>query len=161
MLNNIKKAYLPYLIGAIACVVAEVILFFFAVGSKSALAIILALAAIAATGFIAYTVYNISLVGKSSAVLAERDMAATKTSQKITKFVVQFFLYGMHEIRLSLGAYITDSCFVQVVHLCQAVFNQVIAHSNLINRITDICKGQSRQICRVLTIDFLYAFSHI
>ena len=94
MLNNIKKGYLPYLIGAIACVVAEVILFFFAVGSKSALAIILAIAAIAATGFIAYTVYNASLVGKSSAVLAERDMAQTKTSQKITKFIVQFFLYG-------------------------------------------------------------------
>ena len=33
-------------------------------------------------------------VNKSSPVLTERDMAQTKTSQRITKIVVQFFLYA-------------------------------------------------------------------
>ena len=91
---NIKKGYLPYLIGSIACCVAEIILFFFAVGSKSALAIILAIAAAAAAGFFAWLVYRESLATKDSIVLSERDMAQTKATQKVTKFVVQFLLYA-------------------------------------------------------------------
>ena len=94
MLNNIKKGYLPYLIGAIACVAAEVILFFFAVASKSALAIIFAIAAIAGAGVITWFVYQNSLIVKDSAVLAERDMAQTKASQRVTKTIVQILLYA-------------------------------------------------------------------
>jgi len=92
-MNNIKKGYLPYLIGAIACCVAEIILFFFAASSKSTLAIIFAIAAVAGTGVIAWLVYRSSLIVKDGAVLVERDMAQTKTSQRITKIIVQILLY--------------------------------------------------------------------
>ena len=93
-MNNLKKGYLPYLVGAIACCVIEVILFFFAISCDSVFAVILSVASIAATAFIAWLVYRKSLITKDSNVLTERDMAATKTSQKVVKFFVQFFLYA-------------------------------------------------------------------
>ena len=93
-MNNLKKGYLPYLVGAIACCVIEVILFFFAISCDSVFAVILSIASIAATAFIAWLVYRKSLITKDSSVLTERDMAATKTSQKVVKFFVQFFLYA-------------------------------------------------------------------
>ncbi len=93
-MNNIKKGYLPYLIGAIACCAAEVILFFFALGANSVLTVLLSILSVAATAFIAWWVYRRSLCTKDSVVLAERDLAQTKTSQKITKFIVQFLLYA-------------------------------------------------------------------
>ena len=92
-MNNIKKGYLPYLIGAIACVVAEVVLFFFAIGSKSAFAIILSIAAVAATAFIAWLVYRKSLITKGSVVMSAKDMQKTSTKDKVIKVFVQLLLY--------------------------------------------------------------------
>ena len=92
-MNNIKKGYLPYLIGAIACVVAEVVLFFFAIGSKSAFAIILSIAAVAATAFIAWLVYRKSLITKDSVVMSAKDMQKTSTKDKVIKVFVQLLLY--------------------------------------------------------------------
>ena len=48
---NIKKGYLPYLIGEVACFIAEVVLFFLALGTKSIIAIITAGVAVAVSGF--------------------------------------------------------------------------------------------------------------
>lgn len=93
-MNNIKKGYLPYLIGSIACCAIEVVLFFFAISCDSVFAVITSIVAIAATAFVAWLVYRKSLVANDSDVLSERDMATTKTSQKIMKFIVQFFLYA-------------------------------------------------------------------
>ena len=71
-MNRIKKGYLPYLIGEIACCVAEIVLFFFALYSDSLFAVIVALIAIAATGVGVWYAY------KKSASHA----AATRVTEK-------------------------------------------------------------------------------
>ena len=62
---NIKKGYLPYLIGELACFIAEVVLFFLALGTKSIIAIITAVVAVAVSVFAVACVYKKSCVKKA------------------------------------------------------------------------------------------------
>ena len=87
--NRIKKGYLPYLIGEIACCVAEIVLFFFALHSDSLLAVIVALIAIAATGvgvWYAYKKFGIDLDSTGGAVVKPRDIANSNQGEVVQAF---------------------------------------------------------------------------
>ena len=62
---NVKKGYLPYLIGEVACFIAEVVLFFLALGTESIIAIITAVVAVAVSGFAVIYAYKKSCVKKT------------------------------------------------------------------------------------------------
>ncbi len=84
-MNSIKKGYLPYLIGEVACCAAEVVLFFFALFSDSPFTLIVSILAIAATGVGVMYVYKKSRVKGSPRGITERDAKRADTSQNATK----------------------------------------------------------------------------
>ena len=77
-MNNIKKGYLPYLIGEIACLVTEVMLFFLALCSDSPIAIALSVIAVLTTSIAVRCVYKISQIKKP-------DTKVTKQGSNIQK----------------------------------------------------------------------------
>ena len=66
-MRNIKKGYLPYLIGEIACCACEVILLFIAMSTDFLPAVILALIAVAITGAGVGYAYNKSKIARTQA----------------------------------------------------------------------------------------------
>ena len=57
---TVNRTYLPYLIGAAACFVAEIVFLFFAISSKSVFTLVLSIISILASGAITF------FIGKES-----------------------------------------------------------------------------------------------
>ena len=85
-MRNIKKGYLPYLIGEIACCACEVILLFIAMSTDFLPAVILALIAVAITGAGVGYAYNKSKIAKTPA-RPEKNAGATKKKKRRTRGV--------------------------------------------------------------------------
>ena len=89
-----KKQNLTYFIGIIACCVIELVFAIISFASGYSLIGFIAIAACAVCAVIAWNVYTHGSDNKSNAVLlAEKDLANVKTSQRIMKIVVQVLLY--------------------------------------------------------------------
>ena len=89
-----KKQNMTYFIGALACCVLELIVSIVAFVSGHPIIGLIALVACAACGVIAWKVYASAGVKKTDNLLAEKDLADVKASQRVVKVVVQILLYA-------------------------------------------------------------------